>query len=83
MSKVFKIKKFADSKTIYDGNYPAKQQNYKHWIQLECGKILECEEYLINEIYNDWVVTEGVTREDNEQWSIFVFPKVYVKQSKQ
>ena len=83
MSKVFKIKRFADSKTIYNGNYPDEQQDYKHWIELECGKRLECDGGLIDEIYNDWVLTEGVTREDDEQWSIFVFPKLYVKQSKQ
>ena len=72
-----KIKKFADSKTVYEGNYPAKKQNYKHWVELEDGTKQDCSGNLCENLWHKWVIMEGVTREDNDDWTIFVFPEPY------
>jgi hypothetical protein len=73
-----RIIKFADSKTVYKNNYPVKNQKYKHWYETDKGETVDCDERIIDTLWNTWILTEGVTRDDNDDWNVFVFPTAIV-----
>ena len=67
------VKKFADSKTVYENHYPKEGQKYTHWVEYTDGT----KEYVsgseIHSIWTHWVEAPNVTKYEKDDFIIFEY----------
>ena len=67
------VKRFADSETIYEDDYPAKNQNYTHWVEYTDGTRENVGEGTIMALWYDWVVAKNVSKYLENGFTVFEY----------
>lgn len=67
------VKRFADSKTIYKGSYPVKDQKYTHWLEYTDGTKKDVGEGVISGLWNHWVSCENTSKYDENGFTVFEY----------
>lgn len=71
------VKKFADSETKYEGSYPAKEQNYTHWLEYTDGRREFVNAGVISGLWNEWIISEDCDKDseivDGVKYNVFIF----------
>ena len=67
------VKRFADSETIYENNYPVKDQKYTHWIEYTDGTRETVTEGTIMSLWNDWMVADNVSKKSENGYTVFEY----------
>jgi len=67
------VKRFADSKTIYIGKYPAKVQDYKHWIEYSDGTKEYVTSGRISSIWHDWCSHSSIDKYEEDGFTVYEY----------
>jgi len=67
------IKRFASSATVYENNYPVKNQEYTHWVEYTDGTREYVSENTINRIWKRWLVSLNTSKFSKDGFNVFEF----------